>query len=38
MARVTSLEVLNTTGYFLEENEINLENCIGLCTDGAVNF
>jgi hypothetical protein len=32
--RATSLEVFSIINHFLEENEINWENCIGLCTDG----
>jgi hypothetical protein len=29
------LEEFNIIKHFLKENEINCENCIGLCTDGA---
>jgi hypothetical protein len=31
--RATSLDVFNTINHFLEENEVNLENSTGLCTD-----
>jgi hypothetical protein len=33
--RATSLEVFSITDHFLEENELNWENCNGLCTDRA---
>jgi len=31
-----SFEVFNTIDHFLEENEINLENCTGFCTDWTI--
>jgi len=36
--RAMSLEVLTIINYFLKENDINWENCIGLCTDGAQSY
>jgi hypothetical protein len=36
--RTTSSEIFNIINHFLEENEINWENCIGLCTDGGYNL
>jgi hypothetical protein len=36
--RAASLEVFSIINHFLEENEINWEDCIGPCTNGALSM